>query len=326
MRIYFAEWNASYENLMIESLKINYNIIDLHKLTRHYNKINKYLLSKNINNYWLAKLHAKIKLKNINNKDILICNGFSVLGIIDMVRTVECNKVLVIRDTIEKLNYEMKNNKKWLRKNEDYIERVKSDFSHIYSFDINDCKKYDLTYLPQFLPYQYNDMIRMLSENNENKTNICYFIGEYNPYREKIIEYVYSLMQQNGYVTNFYLVDKRKQAANYPSFCKNISLTYDENTELLKKSDIILEINNIFQEGVSLRAIECLVFNKKLITTNKTIKIADFYHPNRIFILGEDVPSRMSEFLSSPLPPVEHELLKKYSSDTMLETVLKTKP
>ncbi|WP_181393567.1 MULTISPECIES: hypothetical protein [Pectobacterium] len=309
---------------MIDSLKDKFEIIGLHKLTRHYNKINKYLLKNNISNYWLSKIHAGIKLKKIKNEDLFICNGFSVLGIIDMVKTIECNKILILRDTIEKLNHEMKINKKWLRENEDYIARVKPHFSHIYSFDINDCKKYDLIYLPQFLPYQYNEMIKISLKNKiSSSSKSCYFIGMYNSHRQKVIENVYTLMQKNYFDTNFHLIDKEKKAKNYPEFCKNIPLTYCENIETLQKSDIILEINNISQEGITLRSIECLIFNKKLITTNKAIKKSDFYHPNRIFILDEDDPLRIPSFLLNESPPVENELLKKYSSDTMLETILK---
>lgn len=324
MKIYFPEWNASYEKIMLESLKKNYPVIELTRTTKHYNKINKFLIRKNISNYWLSKIHAKIKFKDIGKDDVLICNGFSILGFIDMVKQLDCTKVLIIRDTIEKLNREMREKKKWLKAEDDYVERVRPYFSKIYSFDLDDCNKYNFVHLPQFLPYQYHDLVEILSENKRSAPpQICYFVGEYNQYRKNIIDGVHQMMEQNLYTTNFYLVDKKNKAENYPSFCKNVSLTYDENIELLKKSEIILEINNAFQEGTTLRAIEALFFDKKLITTNKAIKMTDLYHPDRVFIWGEDDLSSLSSFLQKKIPPVEENLLKKYCSDSMLDTILK---
>ena len=323
MNIYFAEWNSDYEKLMFDCLRNSSNIIDLKKLTKHYNKINKILLKNNITNSWLAKIHAKIKLNKIKNDDVLICNGFSVLGIIDIIKFIECHKALIIRDTIEKLNNEMTNSKGWLKKNENYIERVRPHFDYIYSFDLNDCKKYDLIYLPQFLPYPYQEMIEISAKKiNEIKYKTCYFVGMYNNYRNKIVNDVHSLMEQQGYKTDFYLVDKKNKADDYPRFCKNQSLTYKENIDLLKKYDVVLEINEVYQEGVTLRAVESMLFNKKLITTNRAIKVTDFYHPDRIFILGDDEPSRLSHFLLSDFPSVAITILQKHSSDTMLETVI----
>ena len=77
----------------------------------------------------------------------------------------------------------------------------------------------------------------------------------------------------------------------------------------------------IGQSGVTLRSIEAILFNKKLITTNKSIKKYDFYNPNQIFILENENYSDIIKFLHTKFTPAPLDILYQYSSDAMLTTI-----
>lgn len=327
MKIYFAEWNAEYEKMMFKLLKNEgkYDIAVLNKLMKHFRRHNLTLKRHNISNTWFVKIHQFFKLRHIQPDDILICNGFSISGFIDLIKDINCQKILVLRDTIDVLNNSMKNKKQWLEQNQSYIDEVTPYFDKIYSFDKDDCKKYHFQYLEQFLPFTFCD-IQKIRQNFVQKTSslVCFFVGEYWDNREKIINRLTPILTKNNCKTDFYLVHYSNNLANSISPHKNYQetpLTYEENIQKSINADIILEINHLGQSGVSLRTIEAILLNKKLITTNKSIVEYEFYNPDQIFILDDNY-NQLETFLTSEFAPIPIEKLYKYTADGMIEKVV----
>jgi hypothetical protein len=328
MTVYFAEWNADYEKYMVGILKYEYDVVLFNKLMKHFRDINFILERKKLPRQWFIKFHQFMKLRTLKTDDILLCSGFAVSGFIDLVKNLQCHRILVLRDTIETLNKSMKNQKKWLCQDEDYIDKITPHFDKIYSFDFEDCRKYSFTYLNQFLPFTYSEMQKLRCEPNHfgNSMKICFFIGEYRDDRVRIINNIAPILHKNGYKTDFNLID---YSSNQIAFSMNKSehyklgnkISYFDNIERVKNSDIILEIGQIGQTGVTLRAIEAILFNKKLITTNSSIKKYDFYSSEQIFILDYQNIANIGEFLASEFSPVPLEILYEYSADVMLNTI-----
>jgi hypothetical protein len=331
MTVYFAEWNADYEKHMVNILKSEYDVVLFNKLMKHFRDINFILERRKIPRQWFIKLHHFMKLRALKPDDILLCSGFAISGFIDLVKDLQCHKVLVLRDTIEVLNNSMKNKKKWLCQHEDYIGKITPHFDKIYSFDLDDCQKYNFTYLNQFLPFTYSEMEKLRYESSRfSKTEkICFFIGEYWNDRVKVINSIAPTLHKNGYQTDFNLINYSSNQITSP-LCETEyyklghKISYFENIEQVKRSDIILEIGQIGQAGVTLRAIEAILFNKKLITTNQSIKKYDFYSPEQIFILNNENSDNIENFLKLDFSPVSLDILYQYSADAMLDTILKS--
>lgn len=328
MTIYFAEWNADYEKYMINSLKHEYDVVLFNKLMKHFRNINFSLERKNFPRQWFIKLNQLIKLRKLKPEDILLCSGFGISGFIDLVKDVNCHRVLVLRDTIDVLNNSMKNKKKWLRQDEDFISKITPHFDKIYSFDFDDCKKYHFIYLNQFLPFSLSEMKKIRENTFDNNTvKKCFFIGEYRKNRVEVINKLAPILQLNNYETDFNLINYEAlnkanatiEQSKYYTLGKKIN--YFDNIEKVKQSDIILEILQIGQTGVTLRAIEAILFNKKLITTNKSIKEYDFYNANQIFILDDQNDQDIINFLHTRFTPVSLNILCQYSADAMLTTI-----
>lgn len=323
MNIYFIEWNANYEKLMLANLS-ELGIKEKNNVMKHFTKNNIKLKKLGISNKLFVKIHHFLKLREIKHDDLIICNGFSVLGCLDLIKSIDCKKVLIIRDTIIHLEKGMKENKKWLLPKDDFINTVRDQFDIIYSFDPDDCKKFNLTFLNQFLPYTNKNISDILKDTNSTFSNekSCFFIGEYREERETYLNEIHDYLNSVNYQSDFYLVDKKKQSKNYPSFCKNESLSYGENVKKVIRSDVIIEINHAGQKGVTLRAIEALVFDKKLITNNVHIMEYDFYNPDRFFILSHDDIKSLPNFLNAKTTPTLDSIANKYSADYMVNTIM----
>ncbi|MWP62869.1 hypothetical protein [Gilliamella sp. Pas-s25] len=329
MTVYFAEWNADYEKYMVNVLKSEYDVVLLNQLMKHFRDINFFLARKNFPRKWFIKLHQFMKLRTLKADDILLCSGFAISGFIDLVKNLQCHKVLVLRDTVEVLNNSMKNKKKWLCQHEDYINKIIPFFDKIYSFDFDDCRKYNFTYLNQFLPFTFPEMKKLRAESNRfcNTIKTCFFIGEYLENRVEVINKIAPILQQNGYQTDFNLINYTSTQMTYPFgqsdyFKSGEKISYFDNIDKVKDCDIILEVGKIGQSGVTLRAIEAILFNKKLITTNKSIKEYDFYSSDQIFVLDGENYQNIESFLKSRFSSVTLDTLYQYSPNAMLDSII----
>ena len=66
------------------------------------------------------------------------------------------------------------------------------------------------------------------------------------------------------------------------------------------------------QKGLTIRAVEALFYRKKLITNNGAIRDNAFYHPDNVFVWGEDSPADFDAFLQSPYHEVDKQLIRTY--------------
>lgn len=319
MRIFFVEWNAEHGKLMIDNLSSQYDTVKISRVLHRYKTIQKY-----IHFSFLKKLHTKahaaLKFKKITKNDLVICTGYSALAIIDIVATIPCKKIIIVRDTIEKLNYHMRK-KGLLTQHESYLGKIRTVFNNVYSFDQLDCINHNMKFLPQFISFTSQQFLSYLPCNMENHSKECFYVGGYDTYRADTLNKIYSIISKLDYNTDFYLVTKNN-AEKYPTCCKNVSLSYQENLGKIKNCEILVEINRLGQAGLTLRALEALFFNKKLITTNIEIKKCDFYSPDRIFIWDVDSIDNLATFMNQTLAPIDAKLMKSYTADTMIEKLI----
>lgn len=323
VKIHFIEWNSEYERMMTSSLSKDFPVFEIYRVKQHFKSIQRLLPGKHLK-LCHRKIQNVIKFRHVEKNDIIICNGYSAFLLLDLLTSLHCKKILVLRDSVEALTSKRRR-LKLLSDDENYLSRVNSVFDVIYSFDPVDCLKYGLSPVDQFLPFTHNE-IRLQTENQDvEKTHLsCFYVGGYDEYRASLIRQLTPLLQINHCHPEFYLVTDKQETSDYPSLCINEKLTYKQNIEKIKHSNIILEINKPGQAGLTLRALEAMAFNKKLITNNASIKKHDFYHPDRIFIWGEDHPDQMPDFIARPVPDIDINLLEKYCADGMLKTLLGT--
>lgn len=93
---------------------------------------------------------------------------------------------------------------------------------------------------------------------------------------------------------------------------KNISYKKILTEEM--KSRCIIDIVKEGQEGLTLRVLEALFLNKKLLTNNQKVKELDFYHPNNILSFETEITAEeILEFLDRESTGVSPHVKEKYS-------------
>lgn len=323
MKIHFIEWNSEYERIMTSSLKKDFPVFEIYRVKQHFKSLQRLLPGKHLKQ-WHKKIQSLIKFRHIDENDIVICNGYSAFLLLDLITTLPCKKILVLRDSVSALTSKRRR-LKLLSDDENYLSRVSSVFDVIYSFDPDDCLKYSLSPVDQFLPFTHKEIRRHTQCLLGDQSHLsCFYVGGYDEYRASVIRQLAPLLQINDCHPDFYLVGGKQENPDYPSFCLNEKLSYLQNIEKIKTSHIVLEINKPGQTGLTLRALEAMAFNKKLITNNASVKDHDFYHPDRVFIWGEDKPDEISNFIATPCPTFDIGLLEKYCADGMLKTLVGT--
>ncbi len=188
----------------------------------------------------------------------------------------------------------------------DKIEQLKKYFK-VYSYSIQDAQKYGLNYNPQFF----------VDVPINEKNNIIYdtiFIGK-NKKRLKELEKIYNLFN-NPY---FYVVKDGNEISNILNL-QDKQMPYEEYIKLLSRSKSILEILYTENADYSLRTMESIFLQKKLITNNNLVVHAPFYNKNNIYLLNENTVKRdIEDFINIPFVPYCEEQINFYKFDQWLK-------
>lgn len=164
----------------------------------------------------------------------------------------------------------------------------------IYTFDQVDAQKYNLNWLSQFLKCPKID-------TNASISSDFYFLG-FEKNRRHIIENLRKQLKQ--YNLDFRIIHNSREM-----------ISYSENMNNISKTRCLVEIVQDGQAGLTLRALEAMFLNKKLLTNNRRIKEFDFYNSNNIFIYGVDDLAHMDEFMSTPFQTMPEDVCYKYTID-----------
>lgn len=174
----------------------------------------------------------------------------------------------------------------------------------IWSFDKDDCQKYNLKNNNQFID---REMFNNIS--NDIKYDLC-FVGLDKGRLRQLLDLKCEFDEKNV-STYLYIVDSNKNSSDSYSYKNRIS--YIELLNIESKSKALLDIVQPDQKGQTLRPIEALFFKKKIITNNYSILESDFYNRENIFVLGRDNIESIEEFLKSDYEDISSDVLEKYT-------------
>lgn len=178
------------------------------------------------------------------------------------------------------------------------------NIDEFWTFDKNDAKRYNMKYNPQF----YTKKVKV--DNRKNEYDIL-FLGRPKK-RKKEIQEIEIKLKQNQLKTNFKTIESEKEY-----------IPYNDYLDMVSKSKCILDYNQEGQVGLSLRPMEALFLEKKLITNNKDIKNYNFYNSNNIFIIGEDNIGNIKEFINKPYKKIDQEIIDYYDFEQWLKRFTK---
>lgn len=146
-----------------------------------------------------------------------------------------------------------------------------------YCYDKGNCKKYNL----YFNTIMYD---RTLSLPKTEAKYDTIFVGFLKDKKDKLLS-LYQTFQEAKVAAKFVIVDLNGKTTGLPFEVTNKYIDYNSYLDMVKSSQSILDIVQGDQDGFSMRVMESIFLNKKLITTNKTIRTAKFYNKNNILII-----------------------------------------
>lgn len=200
-----------------------------------------------------------------------------------------------------------------------------------YSFDRYDCQKYSgLKFRPLFFADEFKN------ESSQERALIydISFCGTIHSDRYKIIKKVLEICESNhyrflwfGYLQSkfmyyFYRCYRPEYKDTAITAFKFEKMSSAEIAEIVNSSACILDMQHPGQSGLTMRTIEMIGMQKKIITTNKEIKNYDFYCPENICVIDREKIKIESDFMTSPYKKIDEELYEKYSLGNWVMEIL----
>lgn len=323
--LFFSTAFFGYENKIIDKLNetgatvVYYNE---RSVTKAWERA---LLKLSPNFFWLKtyKYYQEIVNSNKNeNYDYIFWNGITMLNkkIVHMIKKAFPDSILImyLPDSIQ--------NKRW-------IASLFDEFDKVITFDRMDYvyyKVYKKRKNIYFRPLYYADCYcEKKSEKSDYKYDVC-FIGTIHSDRYKIINelkqwskdndiklYTYCYLQGRFVFYIYKLIKKEFRDARLTDFKFN-KLDSKAIVDIVKKSKSVIDMQYPLNTGLTMRTIEMLGLNKKLITTNSDVKKYDFYNEDNIYVIDRKCVIFSKKFFHVPYRDVPLTIYEKYSLESWL--------
>lgn len=186
-------------------------------------------------------------------------------------------------------------------------------FDKVYSFDIQDCKKYGFNRLTNFYYYEPAPVAI-------DKTVFC--ISHIEKKRYPFFNKMGKFLDENNITYRFLTKQsKEKLQSPYIEYLKD-TIPYADMVKLLNHYEIVLDIAKPHQHGLSFRTFEALGMNKKLITNNRSVMEYDFYNPTNILVIDFDNLVLPKSFFETPFQPIDESIKQQYHLRSFVKTVV----
>ena len=307
-RVFFLGWDAEINRIMTASLAESHATQSL-LISKRLKKLSHFMKRWPGGNRWLADFF----LKNLaeTHADLLIVTGHNALRRLSpfVIKRFRGKKVWLMRDMAD------------LGKQED-LAKLRNLFDRLYSFDPERCSRFQLDFLPQFMPLGQSALTRLRARVDSPSAHTrCLYVGAAKQQRYAILSAMAERLQALDCEPDFSIVDIEGAKAGRP-WCVAQHIPYLDYVERALRSKVIVEVNPLGQTGMTLRTLEAAFLNKKLLTDNPFVRHLDFYNANNIFIFGEDDPCMLDRFLRSDVVPVEMDRLLPHTPEAMLEKIM----
>lgn len=186
------------------------------------------------------------------------------------------------------------------------LDRLKCE---VWSFDFDDSTKYGMKYNSEF----YFEELKI--QNKEPQYDVM-FLGKDKGRYNKLLN-IETQLEKKGISMYLHIVpDKKSETLKKERYKPGVS--YNELRTIVSESNVLLDVLQEDQVGLTLRNMEAIFNNKKLITDNQKIKEYNFYSKENVFILGEDSWDTIQEFVRTPCIGYPKEVVEYYMFDNWI--------
>ncbi len=291
---------------MIQYLKKKHKIKKNITTPKKYNWVNKKISKLGMDNAWLGRLFIKHHLNAVKRMISLYLMTVSLIKSINkqILKNINCHKVLLLRNTVS----------------ENFIFDNANYFDIIYDFEHRFIGNEKIKAIEQFFPIGMDEIRNYSLSDKNNSQPICFFLGR-DKGRLQIINELADRLTTLGCKLDFNVV-KDKTSSPTSKYLIEKQISYEENIRRTLNANIIVDITKENQSGWTLRILEALFFNKKLITNNINVLGSEIYSESRFFIIGHDDWDKLEYFINSSVKPMDYDSLYKFSPDKMMSTIV----
>ena len=199
-------------------------------------------------------------------------------------------------------------------------------YDRVLTFDPVDAKKYSIQYLP--LPYDEKSFSYGICR--EYKYDVA-FIGTAHSVRPRVVKQIQAVCQRQGrscfvyFYSPHILVYLFNKLTN-PNYrwitLREIHfkpLSEEQVNEIYANSRCVLDVEHPRQSGTTTRPVEMLPMQKKIITTNQSVKKYAFYNENNFCVIDREDVDINEEFWKSLYIPAEKSVIEEYSPEQFVE-------
>lgn len=191
------------------------------------------------------------------------------------------------------------------------LENLRRDFKYIFSFDKEECKKYNFRYVERPFTFLQHDALPI-------KYDVT-FVGRAKDRFPEILQ-IYDLLHEKGFRCDFNIIDVEKENQKYPdSITYNKFMNFNEVLTHVLESNCILEVMQKGAFSPSARYSEAMLYKKYLITNCDAFKLKDELPPNIIYY---DSPKNIDfNRLKKKLEFDNYKYVKSLSVETMINAI-----
>jgi hypothetical protein len=183
-------------------------------------------------------------------------------------------------------------------------DSINDNICEKWTYSLRDSKQFNIKHNTTF----YNKEIEIPKINNSEYD--IFFIGRDKGRLNKLKSLKKEFNKMN--LTSKFHITPTKRYMGYLNKNYEKNITYEKVLNNIANSKGILDILADPTDGLSLRPMESLFFEKKLITNSVYIRKYDFYDPHNIFILGDDNIKNLPKFIKGDYKKISQKIIDKY--------------
>lgn len=183
----------------------------------------------------------------------------------------------------------------------------------IWSHDRSDCQQYGFKFNTTFYAPHHG------LTPHEQAHDVVY-IGMPKG-RQAAVEQIHAQLTDLDRFFHVCVSADQPQRENHGLRISTCFMPYNDYLRHVLASRAVLDVLQPGQDSLTLRAMESIFYEKKLITTYRAIVEEDFYHPDNVYIIDDvnqlDVRA-IREFLDKPWHPINPAIVQRYTFESWM--------
>lgn len=183
------------------------------------------------------------------------------------------------------------------------LARLKAICASIHTFDPDDTATHGLVLAPQ--PY------RDAPGTSDDDAPPTFYFSGVDKGRLGLLLQLKTVIEQLGMRHRFHVVADARKAydADQRAHLESHWIPYAQNLQESRQATCLVEIVQSHQSGPTLRSMEALFLQKKLVTNRLSARADAFHDPERVLVLDRIDADTLQSFMRTPFKPVDPALL-----------------